>query len=257
VAHVIPIVFFSMWMAVSGSENVQTDDQFLLLVLCGRLLALGVTVFALTRYVGGNWWSIINLGRPRVVHCVLALLCLPAMIPPTAILLSMVASGVSIDGADMPPIPYAGSALWLVLLVSAVAPAVGEELFFRGFVGSRLLGRYGVTLGILFTTALFAIVHVNVAQVALAFVAGLFLHAFYLASRSIWVPVLLHFLANASVMVVNRYLAVTPSFEPTDEQLIYLLISFVTLLLATVLACWGMYCLRVKTEPEPQALTAG
>src|SRR5207247_6579582 len=87
--------------------------------------------------------------------------------------------------------------LWFTLLVLAVGAAVNEELFCRGFLGRGLVGRYGVVLGVLITSAIFGLIHGNVPQGIWAFVLGCSLHLAYLATRSLWVPMLLHFLNNA------------------------------------------------------------
>lgn len=92
-----------------------------------------------------------------------------------------------------------------LIFVLAVLPAVGEELVFRGVIGRGLVARLGVVPGILITSFLFAIVHVHPAHALAVFPLGIALHVLYLATRSIWAPILLHFLNNAWAAVVTKY----------------------------------------------------
>ena len=93
----------------------------------------------------------------------------------------------------------------LLVLILAAVPAVGEELVFRGVIGRGLVARWGVPAGIIMTSILFALVHLHPAQAIALFPLAVFMHLLYLATRSLWAPVLLHFLNNslAAVMLKN------------------------------------------------------
>ncbi|MBD3675251.1 MAG: CPBP family intramembrane metalloprotease [Planctomycetaceae bacterium] len=86
---------------------------------------------------------------------------------------------------------------WLVYLLIAVFPAVSEELLFRVLIGRGLVARYGVVAGIALTTLLFAAVHMHPVHMFALIPLSVAIHLSYLASRSIWVPMLAHFLNNA------------------------------------------------------------
>lgn len=98
------------------------------------------------------------------------------------------------------------AAPFVVLVVAlALGPALGEEIVFRGLIGPGLLRRWGVPLGVLFTSVLFAGVHGfpphAVATLPLAF----FLHYAFLRTGSLWSPILLHFLNNALAVAMLKY----------------------------------------------------
>lgn len=84
-----------------------------------------------------------------------------------------------------------------MLLVLAVGPALSEELVFRGIIGRGLVGRWGLWTGVLVTSLMFAGAHLHPVHVFAVIPIGIALHLVYLATRSFWAPVLLHFLNNA------------------------------------------------------------
>ncbi len=97
----------------------------------------------------------------------------------------------------------------ILLFTLAVAPAVGEEIVFRGIIGRGMLARYGLVGGIALTSLLFAVVHLEPAQSAGVFTIGVVMHVAYLATRSFWVPMLIHFLNNSlPVLMVTAAMAV-------------------------------------------------
>jgi membrane protease YdiL (CAAX protease family) len=84
-----------------------------------------------------------------------------------------------------------------LLFILAITPAIAEEIVFRGIIGRGLLARYGLVGGVLITSILFGIVHLNVAQSVGVIPIGIAMHVAYLATRSFLVPVLMHFLNNS------------------------------------------------------------
>lgn len=95
--------------------------------------------------------------------------------------------------------------LWLLLLMIAVCPALGEELVFRGLIGRGLIARWGAPLGVLGTSILFGLVHMQPAQAIAVIPLGIAMHFVYLTTGSIWAPVLLHFLNNGYATFVLKY----------------------------------------------------
>ncbi len=109
---------------------------------------------------------------------------------------------------------------WLLLLFIAVFPAIAEEIVFRGVVGRGLVARYGLIAGVAITSILFAVVHLHPVHVLALLPLAVAIHVAYLASRSFWVPVLLHFLNNAwavmyMLVTADAETAKTPMVEPS------------------------------------------
>jgi membrane protease YdiL (CAAX protease family) len=60
----------------------------------------------------------------------------------------------------------------LTFVLFAVAAPLGEELFFRGYAQTRLVARYGRSVGVLIATGLFALLHFDPMHVAVAYAIG-------------------------------------------------------------------------------------
>jgi membrane protease YdiL (CAAX protease family) len=93
----------------------------------------------------------------------------------------------------------------LLVLLIAVGPAIAEELLFRGLIGRGLVARLGLVRGIVLTSILFGIVHVNPGQALAVIPMGIAMHFVYLTTRSMWAPVTLHLLFNAVAAVVLKF----------------------------------------------------
>ena len=98
----------------------------------------------------------------------------------------------------------AGVPLPLALLAIAVAPAICEELAFRGFLlsGFARTGRPWLAIGL--SAAAFGVVHIVPQQVFAATLAGLVLGAVAWKSRSLWPCVLFHLLFNGQQVLMGR-----------------------------------------------------
>ena len=70
----------------------------------------------------------------------------------------------------------------LMLLLIAVAPAICEELIFRGLIGRGLIARQGLFRGVVITSLLFAAVHMHPAHAFGVIPLGIAMHVIYLLS---------------------------------------------------------------------------
>jgi hypothetical protein len=83
------------------------------------------------------------------------------------------------------------------MLMIAVLPAIGEELFFRGVL-LRLFREWmsNVHLAVIISALLFSALHLQFYGFLPRFILGLFLGYLYIWTRSIWAPIIVHFLNN-------------------------------------------------------------
>ena len=66
------------------------------------------------------------------------------------------------------------------------------------------MGKYGAFWGVLMTSFFFGAIHGDPRQATYALCMGAVLHAIYLCSRSLVVPMLLHFSNNALAVALTR-----------------------------------------------------
>ncbi len=92
----------------------------------------------------------------------------------------------------------------LNLLMIAVIPAVGEELFFRGILQEHLRQGFRNThLAVVVTALAFSFFHFQFQGFIPRFFLGLLFGYLMVWSGSIWVPVLAHFINNGSAVLVE------------------------------------------------------
>ncbi len=123
------------------------------------------------------------------------------------------------------------------LIVGALIPAVSEEILFRGFLFGNLIKRLKPGTTIFITALLFAIVHFNPVGFIPLLLIGSWLGFTAYYTRSVTIPIVLHFLNNA-ISVFLMYspqmesLDKNPSVIPIEYMLIMMLISGALLFLA-------------------------
>ncbi len=93
----------------------------------------------------------------------------------------------------------------LLILVTAVMPAVGEELFFRGFLCGSLKQRYGAFWAILVSSLIFGAFHMSLVKLLPTAMLGACFAYIGCISGSIYIGMFLHFLNNLVSMVSMEY----------------------------------------------------
>ncbi len=136
--------------------------------------------------------------------------------------------------------------LFFTLVVIALAPAVGEELLFRGIVQQQLgrwLGKPAAAIWI--TAVLFSIIHFQFAGFLPRLLLGAGLGYLFLWTRSLRAPIAGHFAINA-IQVVIQYFAKI-DLESAEAQLNFSTMALPCLLALPVLF-WMVRTLR-REEP--------
>jgi sodium transport system permease protein len=139
---------------------------------------------------------------------------------------------------------------WIPFLAFAVAPAVCEEIAFRGFLLSGFLRGGREKLAIVLSALTFGIMHMIPQQVLNASLLGLVLGLIAVRSRSLWPGILFHLLYNGLELSRNRWGTEMPTagpwgwlfrFAPDEgglryEPLLWTLAGLAACVLLTVLA---------------------
>jgi len=243
-SQIIPLIVLVTWGISSGLDLEHSLQSYVLETLfAGQLLGIGWSLFALRLRVGSNWPSALQVRRPALGPCLLAVLCLPAVVVVAGVLGEL--AGTVFDSQE-PTRELIGDSMrqygfLICLLVIAVGPAVGEELFCRGLLGHGFVGRYGVWVGVLLTSIIFGAIHMNVAQGVYACALGCGMHLAYLATRSLWVPILLHFINNACAILLLD----VQGFRPEDSHSLIVAVPSIVVGIACGVA---LYRLRERKE---------
>lgn len=102
--------------------------------------------------------------------------------------------------------------LWIFLLLLIVT-GPGEEIFWRGFLQSKLMDRFGKWPGYCIATGVYAAVHVfsgNIILIGAALVAGMFWGAMYMWRRDLFMQIVSHSLWSSFIFAVTP---ITPAIH--------------------------------------------
>jgi membrane protease YdiL (CAAX protease family) len=270
-----PILIVAVLMDGAGANGPPPDPEevlksdpvligMMLSTMCAHLSGVLLSWLILRWQVGRQWRRKIALTRlPTITHSVLVLVGLVAMIsvgawitfpiskviPSLEQLLRWVGINLPMKGTnEMIPELVKASPLALALFTVGVLPAFDEEFWCRGFIAHGLSRRYPAWAVILITSFLFGCIHIDPPQAVGAMFLGLAMHGAYVATRSLWAPMALHFFNNSlGVMHIyfqGRPLAVLQPFEDTLDRAPVLFVASSLLLFAAV--AYALYQTRCK-----------
>jgi uncharacterized protein len=144
------------------------------------------------------------------------------------------------------------ASLLMNLLVLALIPAIGEELFFRGMLQKLLkaiIGRPHLTVVI--TAIIFSALHFQFYGFLPRLILGIVYGYLFFWSRSVWLPALAHFLNNAVPVVLSYFYGWDTvsgtSLELAGERPLFPVVSFVALV---VLLIYAAKVLRAERREE-------
>ncbi len=90
---------------------------------------------------------------------------------------------------------------FIVLLVGVLDP-IAEEIFFRGVVHTAFQNKDGFKIGILVSSMVFALAHLDLAVLPILFVMGAVLAYVYYKTESLLAPMLMHMTNNTVVFLL-------------------------------------------------------
>ncbi|MBQ8527009.1 MAG: CPBP family intramembrane metalloprotease [Lachnospiraceae bacterium] len=146
-----------------------------------------------------------------------------------------------------------GQPVWIIILVMALMPAIGEELLFRGFLMGTLRERCRPCIAVVATTLIFAAYHMSLLKMFTISIVGLGLTAAAYMSGSIFVSMLMHFINNFLSVLISLYPEQVGKLFPVlmQESLGVTEIIIVTLI-AMVSAIIGWLLLREKKKVQTE-----
>jgi membrane protease YdiL (CAAX protease family) len=204
--------------------------------------------------IGKEFPRKIALRLPSVTHLVLAILIFPSLVilsDGIYQIIRMIVPDVfgSMGLGDMEAAMklFSNWPLPVAILIIGLGPGIGEELFCRGFLGRGLVGNYGYVAGVAMTSFFFGFIHLEPRQGLVAMFMGLILHFTYLTTRSLLVPMLLHFMNN-SFAVIGARIASLASLDNPREPPILLYISALAMFAAVA---WTLYRCRARLVAPP------
>lgn len=172
-----------------------------------QLLILGITVFYCW-YIKTDFKKVFHLKRPKIGDLLTGTLLWMGtyilMMALTVLFSAVFPESAETAGQDLLDI-WENAPIWLVILSSALLPAICEETAFRGVLFGTLQNKCRILVAVLITGAVFGLYHMNLIKF---FVVGFFgcvlAYAVY-KTGSIAVSMWMHFLNNLFSVLLTFY----------------------------------------------------
>jgi membrane protease YdiL (CAAX protease family) len=237
-----------VWVCSPGNSNILGGVKF---TAQGARILFWLLVIRIV--VGRDWPRIVGLRRPGGEHLAIVLLSFPAMVVlgnalygALKYVLPSITELWDIPGMEEMVKLFNSWPWFFAVLVIGLGPGISEELWCRAFLGRGLVGHYGVVLGVLYASFFFGLIHIDPLQGTMAMFVGAWLHFVYLTTRSLWMPMLLHFLNNSLAVVANRSESLTKMEGQVQGNQVLIVLTSLALLVS---AGWALYRSRVRLEP--------
>lgn len=105
---------------------------------------------------------------------------------------------------------------YLMLFVVLVFAPIAEEFVFRGVLLQRWAVRWNLPIGIILSSVLFGILHINNPMGLTMF--GVIMALLYVRTRSLWVPIIAHALNNVVSVAPEVFSSAPQTFDISDFQ---------------------------------------
>lgn len=199
------------WYAMQGERGQLAESGILVIIQLTFLLPV-LLIFAWRR-IG---WGALGFGRfewsTLGIGCGLLVASYAVIVVHNVVLWLL---GIETQGQEITQLfGSLESPVWFFIVGAILAPLV-EEIFFRGFLFQGFRARYGWIPGMLISSAIFGVAHLDPVALIPTFILGCVLAYLYHRSNSVWPPVILHMLVNSmglcSAYLVTQYPSLIPS----------------------------------------------
>jgi len=126
--------------------------------------------------------------------------------------------------------------LMISLVVVALMPALGEELFFRGVL-LKLFRQitHNIHWAVLISAFIFSFFHLQFYGFLPRFMMGLMLGYLFVITQNLWIPILFHFVNNASSVILfylhyNGYIQLSMDKFGTTQNMVYIIGSLLMII---------------------------
>lgn len=199
----LSLMFGLMLFAKSGLLRIQGGPTTLLWLLMGQqLVVIALPAIIMALLLTTSFRKTLRLQLPKLRYLLMACL-LPFVLHPLSIEM-----GAALSEWFFPPLPEQVTSqfgamhspdipTWLILLAFAAAPAICEEIAFRGFLLSGFNEKNRYWLAIALSSVAFGLIHMIPQQVFNAALLGLVIGLLAIRSKSLLPCVVFHFIYNS------------------------------------------------------------
>lgn len=177
------------------------------------LVAEQAMIFGLTAfyawYIKADKKVVFHLRAPRIPALIGGILSWAGaylLVQLLANLVTVIFPGLaSNQNAQMLQELWADAPKWLMVVSSALMPAICEEWAFRGFMLGSFEFRFKPAVAIVLTGVFFALFHMSLLQLIIITPLGILFSYIVWKERSIFITMILHFLNNLTSIIVDEH----------------------------------------------------
>ena len=154
-------------------------------------------------------WSALGFTRPSPLWAAIGLLIGLFVIPLAALVTLLIQLILHLPNEN-PQLEYLlpgefswGGLIAGLLLIGVLVP-IAEEAYFRGLLFQTMRNRWRMSVSLIASSAIFGIVHGDIAVAGMAFILGLILGWVFERSHSLWTAIIIHAINNG-VKIIAIY----------------------------------------------------
>lgn len=219
VSFLLPLVLFSplliaklLGLPLVGQIGM-TADNFGVYIFFSQAVGLVITFIVITRRLKKNQWSWSSVGLRgfKIFQTVRYIAGYYLILLGVLIALAIVATSLGLDMTSPPDGKSGGTEMftvmggfWLTFALSVVVAPIVEEIVFRGVLFPAIKRRYGLIAGVVLSSLIFTLVHINPIQMISVLPLGIYLAIMYHRAGSIYPGMILHASWNFMVLMIAQ-----------------------------------------------------
>lgn len=219
VSFLLPLTLFSPLLIAKllGFPLVEqigmTVDNFGVYIFFSQAIGLVITLAMITGNLRKKQqlWSSVGLRRFKIFQGVRYIAGYYLILLVLLISLAIIATSAGVDMAPRPDGKSGGTEIftvmggfWLTFALSVVVAPIAEEVVFRGVLFPAIIKRYGLIAGVVLSSLIFTLVHINPIQMISVLPLGIYLAIMYHRTRSIYPGMILHATWNLMVLLITQ-----------------------------------------------------
>lgn len=219
VSFLLPLVIFSPLILAKVlnlplAEHVgMTANNFGIFVVISQAIGLITTLALITAKLKKQHlsWSSMGLKRFKILQSIRYVGGYYLIILGLLILVAIVASSLGVQPPSTPDGETGGTSMlefmgdfWLAFALTVLLAPVIEEIVFRGVLFPAIKKRYGLISGVVISSLVFTLVHIDPINMISVLPLGIFLAIMYQRTGSIYPGMILHASWNLMVLLIAQ-----------------------------------------------------
>jgi membrane protease YdiL (CAAX protease family) len=219
VSFLLPLVIFSP-LIVTKMLDIKliewigvTEDKFGIYIFFSQAVGLLVCLMIIANKLNKHRisWSGVGLKSFKVFQAMRYIAGYYLILLGLLFALAVVATSLGVQVPSTPNNESGGTGMlrvmgsfWLTLLLTVIVAPIVEELVFRGVLFPAIRKRYGLFVGIVASSLIFTLVHINPIQMISVLPLGIYLAIMYQRTGSIYPGMILHATWNLVVLLIAQ-----------------------------------------------------